>query len=111
MSWLLVFTAVLFILMLFGGGFYVTSPSRGESADESARRIQARMKARPFLRYYGPLALAVVTSVFPIREVVAAQSIQEKAGLGVLALTTPLFCMLLVRFWRWPKGILPKRTR
>ncbi len=110
MAWLLAALGALFLATLYIGVFYLSSPSRGELADKQGRRIQARLKAHPFLLYYGPLAFFVVTAVSPIREVLATESIPAKIGLGALALLTPLGCLTLIRWWRWPKGILPKRT-
>ena len=69
------------------------------------------MKAHPFRSYYLPLGVFLLASTIALREVVEAQSLQERMAWGV-TMVGPLFtCVLWVRFWRWPKGILPKRSR
>lgn len=105
MTWLLPILTLAFILVLFGGAFFVFRPSRGEPAGQVGRKSQARMKRHPILGYYAPVAILAALFVAAVPGIVTAEPIEAQITRLLLASIHPFSCALLVRFWRWPSAV------
>lgn len=106
-----VLLAIIFTIVLAGGAFFATSPSRGESADRQVGILHDRMRAHPVRSYYFPQAVGLLLVAYFIREAVGAESIEGRIGQSVLVVLFLLIFLLMVRLWRWPKGLLSQSAR